>query len=163
MKGRPIICAGLLILLAVLPLAADYQEFTLSAGSWNYYPYCNIVVSPDGAWALVANPDRDEVVQVNLTTLGYRSLQTGDHPAGVTLSPDGGLLGVMNVSTLQTGAIRFLFSMSGATRCSRWPPPASAGILTITTTWSSPPTTAMPLSCPATTAASMPSIPGPAG
>jgi len=79
----------------------QYTQQDVYSGTFNFFPYCNPVVSPDGRWAFVSNTNRDEIIKLDLLSFTTQTLHAGTHPATLSLSPDGQTLAAVNYGTIQ--------------------------------------------------------------
>jgi len=82
---------------------AEFQVHQIQSGELQLEPWGAPVVSPNGRWALVANPPRNQVARVDLLTLGLDFLQAGDRPEALAITPDGVLLAAANVGQVPFG------------------------------------------------------------
>ncbi len=114
------ICLGLIFAtLACAAAWAQYASHQVQSGTFHFNTWNRPAVTPDGRWAFVANPDRNEIVRLDLQSLTADSLAAGTHPASVTLSRDGSLLAATNYGTIQYGGDNvtlYRLTLTGATQ-----------------------------------------------
>jgi|GEM_PF-2821070 len=88
-----------LVLLAVA-VRGQYDQGSVQSGTFNFSSYNNPVMTPDGRWAFVANATGNTLIRADLFNLNFTAWPTADHPATVSLSPDGQLVAVVNVGLI---------------------------------------------------------------